>query len=88
MELTQEDITPEFINSVSEYFIAQGYTCIICYQEFNIVGLWVPEDHEAFGAPEGKQTGLFYPVCDACIADDTTLDKIDAIFLKCINTVH
>jgi hypothetical protein len=53
--------------------------CLLCGGSPEIIGVFVPEDSEAWGAPSGKTRFIRYYLCSKCHGRPDTPDKVEKI---------
>jgi hypothetical protein len=53
--------------------------CLLCGSPSSITGVFIPGNSRLWGAPEGRQRHIVYPLCGACYARP---DQTDATELR------
>jgi hypothetical protein len=73
--------SPEGIaTSVATLERARARPCILCGSNLiEIVGAFCPNDHQSYGAPEGKMRFLFYSLCKSCSQDPTVYETVEKV---------
>jgi hypothetical protein len=51
--------------------------CLLCGGSPDVVGVFVPDDPRAYGAPAGKRRIVRYYLCQRCSADPRTPENIE-----------
>jgi len=56
-----------------------GDHCILCGGKPNCIGVFAPEDSQAYGAPAGKSRFVRYCLCENCKSKSDTPGKVEKV---------
>ena len=56
-----------------------GDFCILCGGKPGVIGVFVPEDSESWGAPKGKQRAVRYCLCERCARGENVQERVEKI---------
>jgi hypothetical protein len=56
-----------------------GDFCILCGGKPGVIGIFVPDDPEAWGAPGGKTRVIRYCLCERCARGENVQERVEKI---------
>lgn len=56
-----------------------GDFCILCGGKPDVIGVFVPEDSESWGAPKGKTRIVSYCLCTKCAKGGNVQERVEKI---------
>ncbi len=62
--------------------------CLICGSQPDMIGMFVPNDPEAWGAAPGKARLIRYCLCARCAADPTAPERVEKIIQHEMESCH
>lgn len=62
-----------------------GDHCVICGGKPSCIGIFVPDDSQAYGALDGKLRFVRYCLCEKCKAKSETPQKVEKIIFSDLN---
>ncbi len=71
-------VVPEFLQNLVSMCISDE-VCLLCGGERAVVGIFVPNDTEAWGAPKGKNRLIRYCLCSKCYERPDKAERAEKI---------
>ena len=59
-----------------------GDFCIICGEPPAVIGIFVPDDAQKYGAPEKKMRFIRYCLCELCMNSEDVKTQVEKILLS------
>jgi hypothetical protein len=62
-----------------------GDHCLLCGREPNCIGIFAPENSQAYGAASGKSRLVRYCLCEKCQDKKDTKEKVEKVIFADLN---
>lgn len=62
-----------------------GDQCLLCGKYPAVIGIFVPNDSQLYGAPAGKSRYVRYCLCEKCKARSDAQGKVEKVILSDLN---
>jgi len=59
-----------------------GDHCLLCGKHPTVIGIFVPNDSQLYGAPAGKSRYVRYCLCEKCKAQSDTRGKVEKVIFS------
>jgi len=62
-----------------------GDHCVLCGAEPHCIGIFAPENSQAYGAAAGKSRFVRYCLCEKCKSKNDTKEKVEKVIFADLN---
>lgn len=62
-----------------------GDQCLLCGKYPAVIGIFVPNDSQLYGAPAGKSRYVRYCLCEKCKARPDAQEKVEKVIFSDLN---
>jgi hypothetical protein len=62
-----------------------GDHCLLCGNHPAVIGIFVPDDSQRYGAPAGKSRFVRYCLCETCKSKSDTQEKVEKVIFADLN---